>query len=1510
MAAFINELHYDNAGTDQNEGFEIAGTAGTDLTGWSVVFYNGNNPAAGMTYATVALSGVIGDQQNGFGTLAFAGPASGIQNGGNDGFALVDASGNVIQFLSYEGTMVAANGPATGRTSIDIGVSENGTGAATNSLRLTGTGTQYSDFTWAAEAQSSFGSVNQGQTFGAVTPTLSVNDVSVAEGDAGTTLLTFTVTRTGTGAVSVNYATADGTATAGSDYVATAGTLNFASGETSKTVTVAVNGDTAFEPNETVRLLLSNATAGVTIADGEGIGTIVNDDAAPAGTLSIAGASLVEGNSGTSQMLFTVTRADGSTGAVSASYTVNLNGTASAADLTGPLSGTVSFADGETSRTISVGIVGDTAFEANETFGVTLSAPTGGAALGTATATGTIVNDDAAPATAPLFINEIHYDPVGTDSNEKIEIAGPAGTDLSGWKVVLYNGNGGAPYDTKTLSGTIADQGNGYGTAVISYATNGIQNGSPDGIALVAPDGQVVQFLSYEGTMTAVGGPADGMVSTDIGVFQENAPLNGSLQLQGTGAVGDDFTWVNTDQNTFGQQNTGQTFLTADGPGYLRIADRVVAEGNAGTTEMTFTVSRSGGSAAAATVDYNIALTGSASQSDFAPGQALSGQVSFGIGEYSKTITVLIAGDTTPEPNETFEIRLANPTGNTFITDGVAVGTIRNDDPITLKIYEIQGAGHISDYVGQQVTTTGIVTAVGNSGYYIQDAIGDGNANTSDAIFVATSGKAALAVGSAVTVSGTVAETGAANALKVTTITGSTVTVDSTGNDLPAAVVIGIDGRQPPTEIVEDDNFTAYQPATDGLDFYETMEGMRVTLDAPLVVSNTVSGDTWTVASGGVGATGVAASGGITISAGDYNPERLLLDSVSDVFGGFTGSYTRGDQLADVTGVLTYSSAYYRLIPTEATTQTVDVTLQPEVTDLVGDENHLTVASFNMENVDPTDGAAKFNLIADSIVNNLRAPDIILAQEIQDADGAGSGTNYSGTVTANLVIQAIQDAGGPTYAYVEVAPTGNNQNGGEPNGNIRPGIFYRVDRVDYVEGSAQSLTGDAYAGTRKPLVADFVFNGQKITAIDLHSTSRLGSDPLNGSNQPPFAAGDAARTAQAQGVRDYIDQLRAADPDAHIVVGGDFNGFDFERALQLLVEDGAMTNLNTLIPVEERYSYEFEGNLQQIDHLLVSSPLLDGASFDAVHINTVKTAGTPEATDHDQIVTRLYVPQANRAPVANDDAVAVNEDATTGNLVAQLLGNDTDADGNPLRIVSVGTAGTAGTVVFDADTQTLRYVADADSFDQLKTGATAPDSFTYTVSDGTTTSTATVAVTVTGIADGVTRNGGSGAENLTGTTGEDRLYGNGGNDTLAGGQGADFISGGIGNDSLSGDAGRDTLLGGAGTDRLFGGAGDDYLSGDAGNDTLTGGLGADTFAFGVSGGRDTIADFDTALDRILLASNLSLTNSTVGDVNRDGVADLTLTFTGGTSAIVLGVSDISAITIVRTSDPLITDPTL
>ena len=182
------------------------------------------------------------------------------------------------------------------------------------------------------------------------------------------------------------------------------------------------------------------------------------------------------------------------------------------------------------------------------------------------------------PALAtPTYINEIHYDNTGADAGEAIEIAGVAGTDLTNWKLVLYNGATGDPYSTLNLSGVIPDQESGFGT--LSFPNAGIQNGSPDGLALLDPSTAVVQFLSYEGTFGAVSGAANGFTSTDIGASESSStPVGESLQLVGTGANYEDFTWASSQTNTFGAVNAGQIFVTP--PALTTVAFDMVSSGS------------------------------------------------------------------------------------------------------------------------------------------------------------------------------------------------------------------------------------------------------------------------------------------------------------------------------------------------------------------------------------------------------------------------------------------------------------------------------------------------------------------------------------------------------------------------------------------------------------------------------------------------------------------------------------------------------------------------------------------------------------------------------------------------------------------------------------------------------------------------------------------------------------------------------------------------------------------
>jgi VCBS repeat-containing protein len=1317
------------------------------------------------------------------------------------------------------------------------------------------------------------------------------------------------------------------------------------------------------------------------------------------GAFSIADASVTEGNSGITPITFTVTRDASSNVAASVHYDVNLPGGATgadAADFSSPtLSGNLDFAANEFSKTITLNVAGDHANEANETFTVTLSAPTNNATLADGSATGTIVNDDAFVSGGTAFINEFHYDNSGTDAGEAIEIAGPAGTDLTGWTIALYNGTntpGAAPtYGTINLTGVIPNQDDGYGT--ISVNVPGLQNGAQDGFALVDAAGHVVQFLSYEGVIIgAPGTPAAGITSIDVGVSEEPAPGVGlSLQLIGSGASYADFTWAPASGQSFGAVNGGQDFIGGNATGLVSIADAQIAEGDTGTTQLLLTVHRAGGLDQAASVDWTLSLDGTADAADLGPGQPLSGHVDFAAGVSQVQIAVAIAGDTVGEGNETFHVALSNPVGNISVTDASATGTILNDDPIALTIMEIQGAGHTSAFVGQDVTTTGIVTQVSSIGYYVQDAHGDGNDATSDAVFVFTHTAPGVAVGDAVEVKGTVAEFSADPGVGLTTteLDAPTTNILSHGNALPDAVVIGVDGRLPPSQVIDDDGLTSFDPAHDGIDFYESLEGMLVTVENPLVIQSTDGfGETYVVASDGEGATGVAARGGLTLSAGDFNPERIQIDSLN----ANPAHFTEGDHIGSVTGVIGYSFDEYEVLTATDPTLRQAGDLARETTSLVGDADHLSIATYNVENLDFSDN--KYDILAHDIVFNLGAPDIVSLQEVQDDNGTGSGVLSANQNLASLV--AALNAADPTahYVYADIDPTEENATGGEPNGNIRNAFVYDTNRVSLVDGSLQLITGDAFHNSRNPLVGTFAFNGHDVIVVDVHSYSRGGSDPDFGANQPPVQSGDDRRTAMADTIRAYVDDHLATDPSLQFAVMGDFNGFYYEDALQHLAAGGVLTNLNGLLPPEERYSYQFDANLQQFDNILVTGGLLNGAQYDSVHINAEFSAAT-RPTDHDPQVALFNLPppnaaptdlvldhqavdenrpagtivgtlsatdrptdtltyaladdaggrfavdphsgvvttteafdheadagfmitatvtdqgglsaqqsfviavgDVNEAPTAQADIVAVNEDATSANLWTSLIANDSDPDsGTQLSIASVDTTGTLGHVLFDAATQSLRYVADDDSFDALATGGVATDSFRYTIDDGHgLTSTATVTVNVTGIADGIVLNGGNGNNVLTGTGGEDVITGGNGNDTISGLDGHDLLSGGNGNDLLNGGAGNDFLFGENGNDVLIGGDGHDVLAGGNGNDTLTGGTGADLFLFGKGGGNDVVTDFDTALDALRLDDGISVKSWAVKDVDHDGHGDLVIALSnGGGEVTLLGVSDFSAV---------------
>ena len=275
----------------------------------------------------------------------------------------------------------------------------------------------------------------------------------------------------------------------------------------------------------------------------------------------------------------------------------------------------------------------------------------------------------------------------------------------------------------------------------------------------------------------------------------------------------------------------------------------------------------------------------------------------------------------------------------------------------------------------------GVVTAVRGNGFYLQDPHPDVNPNTSEAIFVFTSAAPTVLVGHSVRVSGIVSEFqpgGSSTGNLTTTQIGSpTITVVSAGNPLPAATSVGQGGRSAPTEVIDDDGLTSFQPVSEGIDFYESLEGMRLQVPQAVATGPTSSfGEISILPDAGLGAGLRTSRGGIIVRPDDFNPERTLLDHALVPL----PLVDTGASLGTVQGVLDYSFGNFKLLCTVAPTATGGVTR--ETTLLQNAVDALTVAAFNCENLDPSDDAAKFAALAAAVVQRLQSPDILTIEEI------------------------------------------------------------------------------------------------------------------------------------------------------------------------------------------------------------------------------------------------------------------------------------------------------------------------------------------------------------------------------------------------------------------------------------------------------------------------------------------------------------------------------------------------
>jgi len=581
------------------------------------------------------------------------------------------------------------------------------------------------------------------------TPELTVDDALMLEGDSGTTAMIFTVRLSEPAAqpVSVDWYTANGTAVAGRDYQAAAGTLTLAAGETSATGAVLVFGDTLDEDNETIILTLARPV-GASLARQQAVLTIVDDDATP--SLSIDSPSMAEGNLGTSPLVFTVSLSAPSGRTVSVDYST-APGTAAAGSDFLPVSGTLLIAPGQTSATIIVPVIGDSLLEDNESFAVALSGAVG-ADIVSPVGLGTILNDD-----APIIsIADLSVIEGATDPDEIIvSLSHPTTQTVT----VQYTVNPlTATADVDYIPPAIMPQ-------TIVFAPGQTSLGIPIRPMIVddrlrEPDETFTidlsnavnaTFRDMQGIVTIVDDDLPPTVNIEnlaiaegdydtrevLVIVRLTAPSSETVgvhyqTIDGTAVAGEDYVaasgilmfwpgeevkgiWVEIIGDRLNEANETVTVRLSDPVGVavgtaeatltilnddpaprISIADASVIEGDSGTRNAAFVVSLYPVSGQAISVNYTT-VNGTADETDYVP---VSGTLTFFAGETRKVIEVPVIGDTLLEGNETFSVVLSNPVGGTIL-DGVGLGVIRNDDPAP-EIRVLLGKGPTEILDGQR----------------------------------------------------------------------------------------------------------------------------------------------------------------------------------------------------------------------------------------------------------------------------------------------------------------------------------------------------------------------------------------------------------------------------------------------------------------------------------------------------------------------------------------------------------------------------------------------------------------------------------------------------------------------------------------------------------------------------------------------------------------------------------------------------------------------------------------
>lgn len=572
-----------------------------------------------------------------------------------------------------------------------------------------------------------------------------------------------------------------------------------------------------------------------------------------------------------------------------------------------------------------------------------------------------------------------------------------------------------------------------------------------------------------------------------------------------------------------------------------------------------------------------------------------------------------------------------------------------------VRIHDIQGTTRISPLNGRQVAgVPGIVTGVrtyGSKGFWFQDPNPDHDRATSEGVFVYTGSAPTVAVGDAITVSGTVAEyvPGGASSgnQSLTQLTKPTVTVVSSGNAVPAPVTVSertVPSRYTPAgdpAAGGSVNGLVLAPSRYALDYYESLEGMNIRIGTARVVGATDPyAELWVTVKPHENAS--RRGGTVYGSYSAQNTGRLQVQSLVPLAEQPFPEANVGDVLKGSTeGPLDFNQYGGYTLTARTALQVTDKGLRPETT-RAQRRGELAVATYNVENLDPGDPQEKFDALATGIVDHLASPDIVTLEEIQDDNGAKDDGTVSALATVKKFTDAIVAAGGPAYQWRSIDPE-NKKDGGEPGGNIRQGFLFNPERVSFTDregGDATTATdvvGDrhgaaltaspgrvdpanpAWKDSRKPLAGEFSFQGRTVFVIANHFASKGGDESIVSEHQPPTRSSETQRLAQGQTVNTFVKKLLSVQKSADVVVVGDINDFEFSATTKALTDGGALYPAVKSLPRAERYSYVYQGNTQVLDQIL-TSPSIRDFSYDSVHINA---EFADQNSDHDPQVLRF-----------------------------------------------------------------------------------------------------------------------------------------------------------------------------------------------------------------------------------------------------------------------------------------------